>query len=145
MSSEPIFGSIPESIEEAIGRFKRHVSRQDNLWDLIDTAEEFSELHGKMHMSGARQMRNQWGLWTGMMAIQGHAPKGVDEVPDRVPLVDEIHEKTGLLHADDLSGYLLRRIWNELRPDKPVDIDDWLEDVQEHWASEGEEELCPQS
>lgn len=90
-----------------------------------------------MHMGGGRYIRNQWGFWKGTMALTEQESEQTGKVPELPALAGQIHSRTGLVHADDMSGFILRRAYEEITGQK-VNMYTWLRSVRNHWIQNGE-------
>lgn len=126
-----MFDVQPKDLDEALALMMHQAANQKTLRDALEQSDSAMDFRTTV---GGRQFRNQWRLWKGMAALLGNPfPKESDPVPDNVGLVDSIHERTGLVHADDLSAYLLSRFWSEYMVEE-WDEPGYIKSIHVHWT-----------
>lgn len=107
-----IYGN-PSTLQEAID-LASGLQTKKCLEDLKRTKENDALLH---HGLG-RCLRNEWKLWE----------------PDSV-LPKYFKNKLGIIHADDMSGLIIKGMLAKIRNEK-FDIDVEVEEYKEHWKDE---------
>ena len=128
----------PTSIGEAIEKIKSIRENNKSLQDALKG--DIDHFLAVTHNSGGRFVRNNWGLWKGHMAIHNISEDKKGTVPECPPLAQEIYDLTGLSHSDDMSGFLFRRVYEEVNSTE-VDIYSWLLSVRNHWMTTGTEDV----
>ena len=104
---------IPETLEEAVEMIK--------AWDGVDEWVELDAVDtaiGIVHHGSGRRIRNAWGLWTGSK------------------LAEQLYERFGLTHADDMSGLILHCAWRELNG-LPWEAEAKVAEYDKFWAEHG--------
>jgi len=103
-STESIFDTIPENLEEAMDKLES-----------LPGVEEFKESDpSKYHHVMGQQIRNSWGFWT-----------------KEGPLYKQMLE-LGLEHPDDMSGLVLQTLHNKLNG-KPLNIINQVAEYVAFW------------
>jgi len=99
MPPEGVYGSpaeharlaprIPKTLEEAFEALDAMLSESDRRF--IQEAEDVQQVIARIHHGLGRHLRNKWGLWG-----------------EGSPLKKCLREEHGILHPDDMSGFILR-------------------------------------
>ncbi len=85
-------GIQPKTIEDAM-KFLHESTLAKEMTGFVSMHEM------NLHHTVGQQLRNSWGLWHGS------------------DLAKDFVTRFGLVHADDMSGYLLERLWREVHQD----------------------------
>jgi hypothetical protein len=104
--------NIPNNIDEAMQALIETLSVEDQIAITRMTEDEV----GGLHHSLGQWIRNNWGLWSGG------------------PLQDHM-TALGFIHADDMSGSLLREFWARMNH-LPSKIAEEVEEYKKYWAKE---------
>ena len=108
--------AIPESLDEALRWLTSTMSDDDRLYILnISDPDEFVGIN---HLTHARSIRSDWGLWT-----EG-------------PLRDWF-KKHGINHADDMSSVIFEALWYKVHG-KKYDIGVSKARFDAHWEKYGD-------
>lgn len=105
--------NIPANIDEAMKHLMETLSVEDQIAITRMTEEETYSLH---HSLG-QWMRNNWGLWGGG------------------PLKDHL-EAMGFIHADDMSGSLIREFWARMNK-LPSKLEEEIQYYKDYWKKQG--------
>lgn len=106
--------SIPSTFEEAMEIFFKLLTPEEQA-DLTRMSEdEVNSLHHGFGM----WLRNNWGLWDENSAMCKHM------------------KSLGFMHADDMSGSLLREFWARMNK-LPSKLAEEIQHYKEFWAKSG--------
>lgn len=101
----------PATLEEAMECFKELLSTEEQV-EFIRMAED--DL-GKLHHFFGMWLRNNWGLWDENSAMCKHM------------------KSLGFLHADDMSGSLIKEYWRRTHG-LPSKLAEEIQYYKEYWA-----------
>lgn len=100
---------IPINIDEAVKFLSGFLCEEDRVAIANMMEDDVIQLH---HALG-RWIRNNWGLWSGG------------------PLQDHM-KSLGFIHADDMSGSIIREYWRRTRG-LPSKISEEIEEYKKYW------------
>jgi hypothetical protein len=104
----------PATFDEAVQRLHTCIS---DVEAIRSSSKSVDQLVTSAHHGLGRQIRNDWGLWSG---------------GPRKPLKEDM-ERLGFTHPDDMSGAILRRFVSEVRGE-PYNVEDNVRDCAAYWA-----------
>ena len=81
---------IPKTLDEAFEILDERLSEEDRRY--LQEAKNPDDAAVSLHHSLGRQLRNRWGLWG-----------------DGSPLKEHLRKEHGIVHPDDMSGFILRQ------------------------------------
>lgn len=105
---------VPSTLEEAMEILTKLLTSEEQ----INFTRMSENDIGRMHHGFGQWLRNNWGLWDENSAMCKHM------------------KSIGFVHADDMSGSLLREFWRRMN-NLPSKLAEDLELYREHWKKYG--------
>ena len=109
---------IPKDIDDCFEELKKMFDDSDLNEFVKDSTEK--DMEGQHHFLG-RNLRNNWGLWSGS-------------------ILSEWFNEKGIHHADDMSGIILTSFWRHLN-DEPIKLEEQIRYYQDFWKEQNADKI----
>jgi hypothetical protein len=118
---------IPTSLDECFAELDRMLGKIDLNYIMDGTSDDVMII---FHDNLGRYIRNTWGLWDGIAAVQaGREPEELYKYFNNM----------GISHPDDCSGIILKSYWRH-KHNVPLDLEAQVKHYQDYWAEQAKEE-----